>query len=202
MLRIQGNYTEAEALQRQTLQVQRRVLGPEHPDTLNSMSRLTIDLNQQSRYAEAEQLDREALEIQRRILGPEHSDTLDSMVGLANTLMSMREYAEAEKMLKQVLDIQRRIIGPESREITMSTYDLACVEARWGKRDKALSLLREVVDHGQSAVIDSAMAKDPDLISLHGDPRFATLVAHAKERAAAIQKPRWVLVSALRKFCS
>jgi hypothetical protein len=30
---------------------------------------------------------------------------------------------------------------------------------------------------------------DPDLKPLHGDPRFAALVAHAKERAAAVRKP-------------
>jgi hypothetical protein len=29
------------------------------------------------------------------------------------------------------------------------------------------------------------MEKDPDLKSLHGDPRFSALVAHAKERADA-----------------
>jgi hypothetical protein len=28
--------------------------------------------------------------------------------------------------------------------------------------------------------------KDPDLKSLHGDPRFALLVAHAKERATVV----------------
>ena len=29
----QGRYKEAEALQRETLEIQKRVLGPEHPDT-------------------------------------------------------------------------------------------------------------------------------------------------------------------------
>jgi len=34
------------------------------------------------------------------------------------------------------------------------------------------------------------MDKDPDLKSLRGDPGFAAVVAHAKERAAAAaQKP-------------
>jgi hypothetical protein len=33
------------------------------------------------------------------------------------------------------------------------------------------------------------MDKDTDLKSLYADPRFAALVAHAKERAAASQKP-------------
>jgi hypothetical protein len=33
------------------------------------------------------------------------------------------------------------------------------------------------------------LESDPDLAALHSDPRFSALVAHAKERAAAAQKP-------------
>ena len=36
----QGKYPQAEALDSQALEIQRRVLGPEHPDTLESMSNL------------------------------------------------------------------------------------------------------------------------------------------------------------------
>jgi hypothetical protein len=41
------------------------------------------------------------------------------------------------------------------------------------------------VDHGIAPQADLGMQNDDDLKALHGDPRFATLVAHAKERAAA-----------------
>ena len=58
-----------------------------------------------------------------------------------------------------------------------------------GQRDEALSLLREAVDHGLRVEDDLGLDKDPDLQSPHADPRFAALVAHAKERAAPTQKP-------------
>ena len=48
--------------------------------------------------------------------------------------------------------------------------------------------LREAIDHGLAPNACLDMEKDPDLISLHGDPRFEALVAHAKERAAAAVK--------------
>jgi non-specific serine/threonine protein kinase/serine/threonine-protein kinase len=38
----EGKYAQAEALFRQTLEIRRRVLGPEHPDTLGSMVNLAI----------------------------------------------------------------------------------------------------------------------------------------------------------------
>ena len=55
---------------------------------------------------------------------------------------------------------------------------------------EALSLLRQAVDHGLSPSDALGMEKDPDLKSLHGDPRFIPLVAYVKEREAAAQRPK------------
>lgn len=52
------------------------------------------------------------------------------------------------------------------------------------------SLLHDAVDHGLPRYTDLGIDKDPDLMSPHGDPRFAALVAYAKEKAAAAQKPK------------
>jgi hypothetical protein len=85
-------------------------------------------------------------------------------------------------------DILRQVLGPENPEAALSTDNLACILALEGKRDEALSLLREAVDHGLPPYADLYIGEDPDLQSLHGDPRFNALVAHAKERAAAAVK--------------
>jgi hypothetical protein len=55
-----------------------------------------------------------------------------------------------------------------------------------GRREEAISFLSESVDHGLDSSTASNMEKDTDLKSLHGDPRFALLVAHAKESATAV----------------
>jgi hypothetical protein len=60
-------------------------------------------------------------------------------------------------------------------------YNLACYAARQGRGDEALSLLRDAVEHGDGLDIPT----DPDLKSLHGDPRFDKLVAKVKEHAAS-----------------
>ena len=184
----EGNYAEAEKLLRETLDIERRVIGPEHPDTLRSMVNLAWVLEQEGNYAEAEKLAREALEIKRRVLGPEHPSALASMINLAGILTAESHYAEAEKLLRETLDIGRRVLGPEHPLTAISTDNLACIAARRGERDKALLLLREAVDHGLPPDGDLSIEKEPDLKSLHGDPRFDALVAHAKERAAAAMK--------------
>jgi hypothetical protein len=63
-------------MQRELLDVRRRLLGLEHPDTLATMNNLGTSLGYQGKHAEAEQMQRELLELQRRVLGPEHPETL------------------------------------------------------------------------------------------------------------------------------
>jgi eukaryotic-like serine/threonine-protein kinase len=185
----QKQYAEGEKLSRETLEIRRRVLGPEHPDTLTSMGDVADALTFEGQYAEGEKLDRETLEIRRRVLGPEHPKTLFSMIDLAYALKRLGRTAEQEELLRQALEIQRRILGPDDPARGLLAYNVACIAAREGRRDEALSLLSESVDHGMPPFVAAVMPRDSDLISLHGDPQFETLVSRAKERAAAARKP-------------
>jgi hypothetical protein len=77
-LSAQCKYVEAEQMRREILEVQRRVLGPEHPETLASTGHLAVSLSSQGKHDEAERMQRELLEVRRRVLGAEHLDTLGS----------------------------------------------------------------------------------------------------------------------------
>jgi Flp pilus assembly protein TadD len=59
VLRSQGKYEEAEAINRQTLAQGEKVLGPEHRFTLKSMSNLAGVLDSQGKYEEAEAMNRQ-----------------------------------------------------------------------------------------------------------------------------------------------
>jgi hypothetical protein len=82
----------------QTLELSRKVLGPEHPDTLMSMIGLASALSRQGKHAKAEQMHRQTLELRRKVLGLEHPDTLTSMSELASALSSQSKHVEAERM--------------------------------------------------------------------------------------------------------
>jgi hypothetical protein len=112
------------------------------------------------------------------------------MNNLAIALAGEGRDAESEKLFREILDIHRRVLGPEHPDTAASAYNVACTLARKGNRDEALAVLREAVDHGLPPIGDLGIEKDPDFKSLHGDPRFAALVAHAKELATAAQKPK------------
>jgi hypothetical protein len=74
---------EAEKLLAETLEIQRRMLGPEQPDTLVTSIYLGVAIGAPGRFEEAEKLLTETLETCRRVLGPDHWVTFASMYQLA-----------------------------------------------------------------------------------------------------------------------
>lgn len=78
-----GQYQDAMHLEKQTLELRKRKLGHEHPDTLQKMGRLSVYYSKVGQYQETMRLGRQAVEAQRRILGPAHPDTINSVHNLA-----------------------------------------------------------------------------------------------------------------------
>jgi serine/threonine protein kinase len=183
LLTRQGKYPEAEKLLRDTLDIKRHVLGPEHSETLWSMFDLGIVLRSNGHPLDAEKIDRETLDIRRRVLGADHPETLMSMIELAETLDDLHHYADAERMYRETIAIQRRVLGPEHPDTANTKYNLACNFALRGRRDEALAMLRDAVDHGLRANVN--VEQDTDFKSLHGDPRFAAILARRRKIAVA-----------------
>src|SRR5262249_33287766 len=119
--------------------------------------------------------------------GPEHPDTLMSMSDLGHVLGKEGHYASAEKLLRQTVEIQRRVLGPDHADTAASTYKLACLAARQDELDKALSLLREAVDHGLDQPPLRGREADSDPRRLQEDPRFKALITYARERTTAVK---------------
>jgi tetratricopeptide (TPR) repeat protein/tRNA A-37 threonylcarbamoyl transferase component Bud32 len=184
----ENKYAQSEALLIQTLEIQKRTLGPEHPSTLLTLSNLGVAYEGEGKYAQAEAVDIQTLEIRKHVLGPEHPETLGSINNLAVVYDDERKYAQAEALYTDVLEVRKRVVGPDSEDAAETVYNLACLAAQRGDKDRAMALLSQSVDHGLSARGDFGMEQDTDLASLHDDPRFAVLVAHAKQLAEAKQK--------------
>jgi non-specific serine/threonine protein kinase/serine/threonine-protein kinase len=175
---------EGVRLNQEVLEKQKRVLGPEAYYTLVTMDNLAILLAEDGRPAEAESLQREALQIHLRVLGPQNLGTINAMLNLGEFQRDLGRYEEAKTSLSQALNIEGRVLGPDQPETAATKYDLATVVAHDGQVGEALSLVGQAVDHGLPPLMDSRIETDPLLNSLHGDPRFAALVAHAKQVAA------------------
>lgn len=141
-----GLYARAQALQQKAVDIRQRVLGPESPETLKSMSALAHTMLEQGRLADAETLQRQTLSVQTRVLGQVHPDTLWSMSNLGRILWSKGRYADAEKLDRNALEIQRRVLGPEHPDTLTTMSNLGFDVQSQHRFAEAEKLRRETLD--------------------------------------------------------
>jgi eukaryotic-like serine/threonine-protein kinase len=140
-----GEFTAAEPLLREALEVRRELLGERHPDTAESLYLVGSWLMRTGDHATAETKLRQALAIQRASLDPDDLAIADTLSGLIGALRGQDRGAEAEPLILERLDIRRRSI-PET-------------DPRHG--DTLLSLAR--YQHGKG---DVAAARENYLLAL------------------------------------
>ena len=143
-----GLFPEAQRQWERTLELQRRVLGEKHPETLQSMNKLALLYLRQGNYEQAEPLFTNVLEAQRSALGEEHVDTLDTMNNLAVLYRYEGKYALAEVLSTKVLEISRRVLGEEHTGTLDTMNNLALLYLAEGKYALAEPLFLKVVEIG------------------------------------------------------
>jgi len=141
-----GLYPRAESLLQRSVEIRRRVLGPDNPDTLTSMHDLAGAIRWQGRLPEAEKLSREVLDRRLRLLGPDHPATLASMEMLGLILNDEHHGAEAEKLVRQVLEAYRRTLGPSDGATLNAENSLALVLEEQNRLPEAEQLYRDSAD--------------------------------------------------------
>ena len=141
----QGQYGDAERTFRVVLEERERVLGSEHPDTLEARNCLEVALYYGGKYAEAEAEARTLLAIRGKVLGRDHPETLKARNNLADDLFSEGRYAEAETEFRDVVKLKEKVFGPESATTLRSRNNLASVLGVQGKYAEAETEFRALI---------------------------------------------------------
>ena len=115
-------YQEAEQQLERAVELRRRTLGADDPDTLKSMDALGVLYNYESKYAAAEALLSQVVTARQRLLGSEHQDTLAAMSDLGLAIAYEGDDARAAPIFAKVLEADRRILG-EEHPATLSVLD-------------------------------------------------------------------------------
>jgi non-specific serine/threonine protein kinase/serine/threonine-protein kinase len=140
-----GLYAKAEPLLARSVEIRRRVLGADHPDTLQSMDSLAVFYEQAGRYDEAEKLQAETVAGRRRVLGENHPLTLESKDELGAVYESQGRYPESEKLWNDVLTARRRALGSDDLALLGSLGNVASAKQNRGRYDEAEKLYLEEI---------------------------------------------------------
>jgi eukaryotic-like serine/threonine-protein kinase len=149
----QGEYRKAQPHLEAALEVQRRELGEEDPQTLATMHQLGHCLYRRDRR-EATGVLAHTLELRRRVLGDDHDDTLFTARFAAACYALEGRLEEAERLLRRTLEARRRVFGDQHSESLVTMYWLAGHLSRRGQLEEAESLATRCAEHARQRAAD------------------------------------------------
>ncbi|WNI30070.1 caspase, EACC1-associated type [Streptomyces sp. ITFR-6] len=112
-LHADGRADEASALYKEVAEARSRVLGPEHPYTLETLDNLAASYDDVGRTQEALRLREWVAEARTRVLGPDHPDTLATFHHLAASYSFLGRNRQAADLEEWVAAARTRVLGPD-----------------------------------------------------------------------------------------
>jgi tetratricopeptide (TPR) repeat protein len=149
---ICGNHDSGVSLRRRQCEATRRLLGDDHPETLDSVDRLGRALWVCGDYGGARELAERAVEGRRRALGEEHPDTLQSMEFLAIVMADLGDTAGGRRLLEQLIEPSERVLGPDDRSTLRTVQGLAWSMYLDGEFERARAVGEELVERQRRAL--------------------------------------------------
>ncbi|MHB9139471.1 MAG: tetratricopeptide repeat protein, partial [Victivallaceae bacterium] len=125
LLMSTARYAEAEPLFRESLVIDERTHGDNHPRVairLNNLARLLQDTN---RLTEAEPLMRRALKINEQNCGTDHPMVATILNNLAQLLQDSNRLADAEPLMRRALEIDEHSYGKDHPTVAIRLNNLA-----------------------------------------------------------------------------
>ncbi len=170
-----GQYTPARETLEAALAEQRRLLGPDHPDALESLHALGRVLYGAGDEQRARSLLQESLDRHRRVYGEEHEKTARALFALAPLAANLDA---AGAMLSQALEVRQRVLPRNHPDLAMSLGALAQYHNRKGDRERSRALYRQAL-----AVFEGPDARHPKAVGLMSD--YASLLSNMNLEAEA-----------------
>ena len=169
-LLVRGRYHEARTLILDVLPRSRRVLGEDHPLTLN----FSIDLASSHRWAgeieAARELNEDTVTHCRQVLGDDATTTLGCAHNLAGDLRALGEIQEARELTEDVLARRRRVLGVNHPDTLASAASLAGdlralgeIQAARELDEDTLSRYRRVLGENHTDTLECASSLALDL---------------------------------------
>jgi tetratricopeptide (TPR) repeat protein len=142
-----GRHADALKLRKEALALRQAQLGPDHPDTLNSVHNVAFSYAALGRHADALRLREETLARRQAHpdLGPDHPDTLRSMHSLALSYTALGRHGDAIQLHAETLALRKAKLPPNHTETLQSMHHLASAYQDAGRRPEALPLFEETL---------------------------------------------------------
>ena len=117
MYRDQGDYDRSEQLLRESLAMERRLLGEKHPDLALALNNLGLVLWRKGNLPAAELTFRQTLAMQHELLGDTHPDVANTLNNLACVLYDRGDVRGTLQAEGKALDTYRRLFPGDNPDV-------------------------------------------------------------------------------------
>lgn len=140
-----GDSAQAVALGTQLTAGLERMLGRDHPHTLDMRENLAAAYQSAGQSLVASAMFEMALDARKRVLGPDHPDTTRSRQHLAGIYRSAGEVAKAIPLVEEILDTRERLLGADHPTTLGARNNLAAAYLGAGRAAEAIPLFEQAL---------------------------------------------------------
>lgn len=141
-----GEPARAMELYREALEIQTRILGPDHPDVGSSLHNMGLIYNHFGDYQQAGRVYRRALAIREAAFGPDSEWVAETCNNLSTVCGYLGEYEESIAQQERAVKIWAEGLGMEHPRYWTGRQNLALCYLDMGDHQGALPHLLEVVE--------------------------------------------------------
>ncbi len=173
----QGKYAAAQPVFEKALEIQRRLLSDDFPETASSYDNVGESLKGQGKYAAAQPFYEKALQIQRRALTDNHPDTAITYSYSGMNLNAQGKHAQAQPLLERALEIFRHLLTDNHPFTALSYGNLAGNLASQAKHAQAQPMLEKALEIRRRLLTDehphTATSYNNLALNLHAQGEYA-----------------------------
>jgi tetratricopeptide (TPR) repeat protein len=191
-----GEYAASEQRLRGALEIQERILGPDHHEVSRTLHALGQALNRLERYPQALATYNRARDIEQRNLEPNHPDMAVTLHAIGQVMVHLNRYEEATRAFQQALTIKEEKLGTEHPSVASTLHAIGQALTRQGKYKEALESFQRDL-----RITRKQLGKDHPSLgpSLHSIGQTYTLMGRYEYALAAFAREIKILERALGK---
>jgi len=135
-----------ERLLSQALDLERMLLGDDHPETIATFGSLGVLYYNSGRYREAEEMHRLALNARVRVFGDDHPQVARSYSSLAMAVMAQRDFQQAAELFEAAQGIYQRAFGEHNHRVAAVLNNSSQVYMSLGDFETAIRMQEQALE--------------------------------------------------------
>ncbi len=171
-----GNYSEAEALYAESLELRKQFFGETNMEIAMALIDLAGVYHNQALYEKAISFYNQALAMQKQCLGEESPAIATTFNHLAGTYHAQGDQDKAQELYQQALDLRKKVLGEEHPDVANSLSNLGLLYYEQGNYGQAEPLLLQSLQLKKKLFLGD---DHPDIATLYNN---LGLLAYAQEQ--------------------